>query len=283
MTINPYDLLGVTIDSSIKELRKAYYDLALICHEDKGGNKEDMIAVHRAFKFVLRELSAVNRTTTIEDVSQAFQDFCREQTDRPPQFPDIYAEAFDLQKFNAYFVENSKTSDQMSCPGGYGQSDAIHTDSMIPSHKYDADAVIRDAMAVPIAPFQNTMIEYQSPEEIVASGFDNALDLMSEGALVNYTGSMNDGHVMSDYSEAFAVREHLDIRSQDVVKDNSDISTAFDDRKRTHESHDIDKEVNIEGYVWGVTGFIDSMGKRIRNYMKIGDTEILMSISKAES
>ena len=33
--IDPYNLLGVTINSSPKEVKQAYYNLALLCHPDK--------------------------------------------------------------------------------------------------------------------------------------------------------------------------------------------------------------------------------------------------------
>jgi curved DNA-binding protein CbpA len=41
--LNPYELLGVTVDSDISTLTKNYYKLALLCHPDKGGNQEDFV------------------------------------------------------------------------------------------------------------------------------------------------------------------------------------------------------------------------------------------------
>ena len=46
--INPYSLLGVNDKSSLRELKKNYYNMALLCHPDRGGDKKDMNVV---FKF----------------------------------------------------------------------------------------------------------------------------------------------------------------------------------------------------------------------------------------
>ena len=41
--INPYEIFGLCPNSNENELRKIYYELALICHPDKGGTNEDML------------------------------------------------------------------------------------------------------------------------------------------------------------------------------------------------------------------------------------------------
>jgi hypothetical protein len=119
---NPYELLGVTIDSTLQDVKKSYYELSLIVHPDKGGNTDDMSCLHRAYLFVRKELEQVNRTKTVEDLQNEFSAFCDEQKERIPLFQDIYAEAFDLPKFNDYF-KAQQTSEKIIKPyleGGYG-------------------------------------------------------------------------------------------------------------------------------------------------------------------
>ena len=40
--INPYELFQINEESSIKDLKKSYYNLCLLAHPDKGGNLKDM-------------------------------------------------------------------------------------------------------------------------------------------------------------------------------------------------------------------------------------------------
>ena len=65
--INPYDFLGVTINSSIKELKKKYFELALICHPDKGGNSNDMDILNKAYLYILEQINNCNNNITYEN------------------------------------------------------------------------------------------------------------------------------------------------------------------------------------------------------------------------
>ena len=58
-SIDPYQLLGVTSKSNIKELKKNYYSLALICHPDRGGNTNDMVTLYKAYLYVKQQLQFV--------------------------------------------------------------------------------------------------------------------------------------------------------------------------------------------------------------------------------
>ena len=60
--INPFQLLGVTTNSTISELKKAYYQLALLCHPDKGGNNDDMRVVHQSYKYIKKQMENANYT-----------------------------------------------------------------------------------------------------------------------------------------------------------------------------------------------------------------------------
>ena len=51
--INPYQLLGVNPNMpDLKQLKKSYYQLALLCHPDKGGKKESMDIVHKCYLYI---------------------------------------------------------------------------------------------------------------------------------------------------------------------------------------------------------------------------------------
>ena len=54
--INPYDIMNLTPESSLKDLKDAYYQMALLCHPDKGGSADDMIVIHNAYKYIKEQL-----------------------------------------------------------------------------------------------------------------------------------------------------------------------------------------------------------------------------------
>jgi hypothetical protein len=81
-TLDPYSLLGVNLESSESEVRKAYYDLAKLTHPDKGGRSEDMLVVDSAYKWILAGLKNAKREcATFEDEERSFQDFLKSQNE----------------------------------------------------------------------------------------------------------------------------------------------------------------------------------------------------------
>lgn len=119
MVLNPFDLLGVTPHATCQEVRKRYYALACLCHPDRGGTNEQMQTLHNAYQFVIRQV-ALNRTVTYEALEADFADFCASQTAKPPPFSDIYAEAFNLPRFNELFdLAPSDEVDRAFVDGGY--------------------------------------------------------------------------------------------------------------------------------------------------------------------
>ena len=125
--IDPYQLLGLTIESTPAEARAAFRDLALIVHPDKGGRSADMKVLLDAYRYVLAQLVAVNRTTTVEDLEVEFAAFCeaqREDDDLRPQWvrellregtggtvgADGTTDMFDVDRFNEAFDRQDESN-----------------------------------------------------------------------------------------------------------------------------------------------------------------------------
>jgi hypothetical protein len=248
MSINPYDLLGVTIDSSLDEIKKSYYKLALLCHEDRGGNKEDMIAVHSAYNFIKKEIKNINTTITLEDIEKQFKDFCTLQTEAPPKFSDIYAEAFDLPKFNEYFDKSSEKCPS-SFPGGYGEF--MEQSTINPTYNDVETGSISKK-------FQNDLQLYKAPDEY-SCGFENALDY-SGVSPTDFTTTTN-GLAMSDYKEAYSGV----ITDSNVVMSNRTYESLLLERNNT----DIINPDIKSDYTWSSSGMLDNSGNRIKDYLKL--------------
>lgn len=211
--INPYELLGVTINSKKDELKKRYYELAILMHPDKGGDKDDMIILKNAYEFILREIETIDYSSSIQELTEnaqkEYKKFCKSQENTIPKFNDIFADAFNLDKFNDYFSntlemnteENNYEPMHASINEGYG--DLMDTDQRI--YKQGEPYTIDDNIIKPIMnPF--TLSEYVPviKEQTVCN---NLLDYQNQ-TMNNFTMTTN-GMVLSDYKEAFSEPEKV--------------------------------------------------------------------------
>lgn len=242
MIINPYELLGVSIQSSISEVKKAYYELALIMHPDKGGRQEDMIMLQRAYDFVIDELSSTKTSDTYETLQAAFEQFCKVQEETVPKFEDIYAEAFDLHKFNEYFSASSDYVWKSSWDQGYGE---FMEESGMFEHAPDQTPLQYT--------FSNSIIQYSSPQEM-HGGFPSSFDYSQSNDIDDFSSEK-----MYDYRQSFAPHETLTI---DDTKTDRTLSILQKER-----------EDNLpdpsSAYIWSYRGFLDQNGNRIKDYKSL--------------
>ena len=131
--INPFGLLGVTPNSTFSELKRNYYNMALMCHPDKGGSNDDMHIVQMAYNYCKEQLQSQEaRQTTYEQLEMEFADFCQEQEEKPPpSFSSIYEETNEwITDFNKTFENMNMDNDSASYSsqimadpfsGGYGE------------------------------------------------------------------------------------------------------------------------------------------------------------------
>jgi hypothetical protein len=113
--INPYELLGFdskTPNIEMKELKKQYYMLSLICHPDKGGNSSDMIILKNCYEYVKEQIERKDeKSRDYEEVAMEFKEFMKTQSQEPPPFSQVYEEAHIwLKEFNDKF-NNLKMND----------------------------------------------------------------------------------------------------------------------------------------------------------------------------
>lgn len=83
-TLDPFALLGVTIDSTPEDAKASFRSMALLVHPDKqqgGGSPEQMKELLKAYKFVMQQLNLVNRANTVENLERDFAEFCKAQKD----------------------------------------------------------------------------------------------------------------------------------------------------------------------------------------------------------
>ena len=195
--INPYNLLGVTIKSNLNELKKSYYNLSLICHPDKGGSKDDMIILSKAYSYVKKQLSNINTEKTYEDLEKEFEDFCKDQENKPPTFAKIYEETNDLIKeFNKEF-NNIKDFNPFN--DGYGN---LMEKSEINETKKYIDKENKD-----VKNQFNKIIEYEEPQSLPN---DHTFYPLNKEKIEDFSLKTNNFE-MTDYIKAFSKQNKIDI------------------------------------------------------------------------
>jgi hypothetical protein len=97
--INPYELLGVTIDSTLKDLKTSFYSLALLLHPDRGGTSEEMIVLQSSYDWIKSQiLNTENNKKNYTDLLDSYT------ASNILPFSDIFDEVvFDTKKFNEEF------------------------------------------------------------------------------------------------------------------------------------------------------------------------------------
>ena len=121
MSVNPYSLFGLSSKSTLTELRKSYYELSLFCHPDKGGSSTEMDVVHKAYLYIKEQLDNCKVEKSYEMLEDEFENFCKQQTQKPPCFREIYDNYNDFaREFNRQFTErNQDTSSIDSLPNPF--------------------------------------------------------------------------------------------------------------------------------------------------------------------
>jgi hypothetical protein len=200
--LNPYNLLGVTTESSISELKKNYYNLALICHPDRGGNKDDMQQLYSCYKYILEQLSGV-RNDSYEDAEEELKSFYQQQKEEElPTFYTIHVECQEwLQKFNQEF-EKLKLDESNPFDNGYGKL----MDQSEPNEDYnDVES------SPPKNMFVTDVIEYKEPN--CSNNFITKQPL-NTNKIKDFScldGNMN----MNDYKNAYC--NHPDIQVDKTI------------------------------------------------------------------
>ena len=239
--INPYNLLGLTTKSTIPELKKAYYQLALLCHPDKGGNKEDMHVVHQAYKYIKRQMENANYTKSYEDLEQEFKDFCQEQENiKPPSFMKIFEETNDfVREFNKRYEESVANCDIVDpFKDGYGHlmedSVALNSHQSLQSLQSHPKLNYNDNdidLEKPLNnKFSREIIAYEEPEYL-PNTYGNFFRFDTK-KVEDYSELQGDIQ-MTDYRLAFSPPEKVE--GLDV--DKADVNKLYEERLKEYQDH----------------------------------------------
>lgn len=195
--LNPFELMGVTLDSTEADVKKKYYELACLAHPDKGGTHEQMVELTKAYVYVLDQVRNVSKKK-VEEYEAEYKAFCEQfksdHKETYQRFVDIESEAFDRKKFNEVFDENYGKIEGTCFEGGYGSPTQIQEELPDEAFDYDPSTIIT------VEPFEAQVVEYKEPRGTVLT---DARIIGSEG-MDDYTCELG-----SDFKLCFTQPEKM--------------------------------------------------------------------------
>jgi curved DNA-binding protein CbpA len=222
--INPYRLFGLDSKSTLEQLRKAYYKMALLCHPDKGGTEDDMNIIHNAYIYIKDQLENCKEEKEYEKMEEDFKDFCKKQTDKPPPFRDIWELSDDKKfhdEFNQQFMKLYHTTNSVEelnpFEEGYGNlmDNSEYHDN---DNKTNYNDVVK---GTPQVEFKRDMIIYEEPTALPDTyGKYQNLNIKK---IEDYSDGM-----MSDYLKSYCEPEQQDIKIkertlEDIIKEREEL------------------------------------------------------------
>jgi hypothetical protein len=252
--INPFELLGFDSKNpniSMKDLKNTYYQLALICHPDKGGNSDDMLILQNAYLYIKKQIELKDeKATSFDIIEQEFKNFMEEQKKTPPPFSQVYEEAhlwlsdfnkkfenqnfnFDLQEYQNYLINKFQNENFKFDPNGYPnylkekfKIDNQHFQPLITDGYGDMmdqslvkniveSNIDRDEELVnkPTYEFTSDIIEYTDPRSFNFNQ-SNGYDISGKKKS-DYTQTMG-ALTLSDYKQALTSHKITSLESESV-------------------------------------------------------------------
>lgn len=100
--INPFELLGLNANTcTLSDVRKAYFELALLCHPDKGGSVNDMLLLQSAYTWIKEQLQVVkdNSQLSHDDIENLYEAYKNEfPMSKVPNFISVASDALNYNK-----------------------------------------------------------------------------------------------------------------------------------------------------------------------------------------
>ena len=254
--INPYELLG--FDSKqpnilMKDLKKQYFTLSLICHPDKGGNADDMIILKNAYQYIKEQIEGKDeKSKDFEIVEEEFKEFMKTQSSNPPPFSQVYEEAhlwlkefneeFEKQKIVSTDTNNNKEINEYllyynNKNDGYGNLMDTHTDI-----SREDEIKIK-----PSVEFKSDITIYKTPESFSYNS-NTGYDIYKQ----KITDFSNNRGV--DYKKAYTICDTIIddkefLKTEIITKDNLQTDSNLKKLLLERKKHDATLYVPIENYI----------------------------------
>ena len=213
--LDPFKLLGASINSTVADVKKAYRTLMRSAHPDKAGSSYDLDQLQYlqdAYEYVLEQIEATNHTVTVDDLERDFAQYCTQDKEArnidPADLKDF------LRDFNAEFNDlHDKDVSKAGIDCGYGDfmADSEYRDRSAevspPVYKQDVPVQVETTLqedgcgdaSLLVKPFPASVVEWHAPWARSSSAGSQCLQIGLASPMLTY-GVDGD---FSDYQEAY--------------------------------------------------------------------------------
>ena len=223
--MDPYEVLGISYESSWRDIRNAYKSMLIKTHPDKMGNSKFFILVQDAYRNLKKqhEIDKLQRHLPNTDVKY-------NQNVNKINYPSNLTKKFDINKFNRMFEKYSKHKGNIDpfLNGGYNISESLN-------HQEDIESLTKNKIKIN----KNELVVFKEPEALSSTCIDNIYHL-GINEVSDYTCNYG-----TDYMRAFREdAECIDNRPQ--YNSIHDIQHARSIQNMNISDHDRKKQLKLE-------------------------------------
>lgn len=184
--LDPYEVLGVSYNSSWQDIRKAYKIMLHKTHPDKMGNSKFFDMVQVAYKSLKKQFEIANKQQNYPTERQAYNP--QVNTNGPVQKPN---EQFNIHSFNKMFEQYANLYDKNDpyISGGYSVDRSL-------DYQEDIEVLKKKKLHVP----KRELVIYKEPEALASSSSLENYQHLGVDKIDDYT-CRNGTDYMRAYSE----------------------------------------------------------------------------------
>lgn len=271
---NPYKILGIGINADHSTLRKAYKQMAIQYHPDKGGDPKIFKKITQAYIYVLDKLEKSKKMSrTFEEAKQEFEkpteEYIDKQVEETVKKFNLDKDNFNLNKFNQLFEEF-----RINDPNDKGYGEGWEEDNDDKHHVFDQkfnkdvfNKVFDDANDKRFKKYsgKGTIMKYEEPQAQMSFNSTGAgFSEIGVDDILNFTGTSGDLN-FTDYKAAYTYdstiekpdmnrKQYKNVKELEAERDNISykISAEEEDRQRAIKSYndklEEQRRMNINRY-----------------------------------
>lgn len=232
--INPYEILGVTKNFTLDELKDKYKRVAKKVHPDRGGSQQLFNLVTLAYKKLVEEYKLKKINKQFNELKTDFSNYSDTQNNTQKRNPEFSKPQYQSNDFREVFnrtYDNHKV--HSAYDNGYGnfmiESDGRREDIDIAKKVNNMKQFNSAFEAEPLNNYNRRMIVYKEPEALPSSSKSLKYTELGVGKIKDFSSSTNNLDC-TDYKAAHSMNRLADPRMMNNRRNFNSIDDVQADR-----------------------------------------------------